>query len=75
MNIYSDAFLHIEKTIESHNSGVKTAHYCDKPDNMGHEQILQKHLENNEIKFELKNFKNYLFRDKDKRTRIHSIEG
>ena len=44
--------------------------YCDKPDNMGHEQILQKHLENNEIKFELKNFKNYLFRDKDKRTRI-----
>jgi len=75
MNVYSDAFLYMEETIESHKSGVKTAHYCDKPDNVGHEQILQKHLENNEIKFELKNFKNYLFRDKDKRTRIHSIEG
>ena len=74
MNIYSDTFLYIKETIDSHNAGIKTAHYCDKPDNVGHEQILQKHLENNEIKFELKNFKNYLFRDKDKRTRIHSIE-
>lgn len=75
MNTYSDTFLHIENAIESHNTGVKTANYCDKPDNVGHEQILQSHLENNNVKFKLLNFKNYLFRDEDKRTRIHSIEG
>ena len=75
MDIYSDVYNNIQNILESHNSGVYTAHYCDKPDNVGHEQLLQKHLENNNIKFELMNFKNYLFRDKDKRTRIHSIEG
>ena len=75
MNIYSDAFLDMEKIIESHNTGIKTAHYCDKPDNMGHEQIVQRNLENNNIKFKLLDFKNFLFRDKEKRTRIHSVEG
>ena len=75
MDVYSDVFPNIVDIINSHQEGIYTAHYCDKPDNMGHEQIVQRHLENNEIKFELVNFKNYLFRDKDKRTRIHSIEG
>ena len=75
MNIYSDTFLYMKEAIESHNAGIKTAHYCDKPDNVGHEQILQSHLESNSVKFKLLNFKNYLFRDEDKRTRIHSIEG
>ena len=41
---------------------------------MFHEQIIQRNLENNDIKFKLLNLKNYLFRDKDKK-RIHSIEG
>jgi hypothetical protein len=75
MDVYSKTFLDMEKTIESHDSGIKTANYCDKPDNVGHEQIIQKHLENNKIEFELINFKNYLFRDEDKRTRIHSVEN
>ena len=75
MDTYSGAFSEIEQILESHNLGIYTAHYCDKPDNMGHEQIVQKHLENNNIKFELMDFKNFLFRDEGKRTRIHSIEG
>ena len=73
--VYSNVFPNIEDIINSHQEGIYTANYCDKPDNVGHEQILQRHLENNNIKFELRNFKNYLFRDKDKRTRIHSVEG
>ena len=75
MDIYSNVFSNIESIIESHNSGIYTAPYCEKPDNMGHEQLVQRHLENNNIKFELINFKNFLFRDENKRTRIHSIEG
>jgi hypothetical protein len=75
MDIYSGVFPKIEQILKSNNSGIYTADYCDKPDNMGQEQLLQKHLENNNIKFELLDFKNFLFRDKDKRTRIHSIEG
>ena len=75
MDVYSNVFPNIEDIINSHLEGIYTANYCDKPDNVGHEQILQRHLENNNIKFELRNFKNYLFRDKDKRTRIHSVEG
>ena len=75
MDIYSNVFSNIESIIESHNSGIYTAPYCEKPDNMGHEQLVQRHLENNNIKFELINFKNFLFRDENKRTKIHSIEG
>jgi hypothetical protein len=74
MDVYSGVFPIIENVIESHKSGIYTASYCDKPDNMGHEQIVQRHLENSKIKFELLDLKNFLFRDEDKRTRIHSIE-
>ena len=74
MDTYSDVFLHIEDILESHRSGIYTAHYCEKPDNMGQEQLLNKHLDNNNVKFETRDFKNFLFRDKGKRTRIHSIE-
>ena len=75
MDIYSDVYNNIEDLLNSHNPGIYTASYCDKPDNMGQEQLLQKQLDNNNVKFELKDFKNFLFRDEDKRTRIHSIEG
>ena len=75
MDIYSNVFSNIESIIESHNSGIYTAPYCEKPDNMGHEQLVQRHLDNNNIKFELINFKNFLFRDENKRTRIHSTGG
>jgi len=75
IDIYSDVYLSIKSIIESHNSGIYTANYCNKPDNVGHEQILQRHLENNKIDFKLLDFKNFLFRDKNNRTRIHSIES
>ena len=75
IDIYSDVYPSIESIIESHKSGIYTAQYCTKPDNVGHEQILQRHLENNNIDFKLLDFKNFLFRDKDNRTRIHSIES
>ena len=74
MDVYSNAFLEIKQTLESHNPGIYTTHYCDKPDNMGQEQLVQRYLDNNSIKFKTVDFKNFLFRDKDKRTRIHSIE-
>jgi hypothetical protein len=64
MNIYSSAYKHLGYIL---NSGYK--------ENMGHEQIVQKHLENNRIKFKLWDFKNFLWRHKDSRSRIHSIEG
>jgi len=75
MDIYSEVFPNIENILKSHNTGIYTAHYCDKPDNMGAEQMVQRHLENNNIKFKLLDFKNFLFRDEGKRSRIHSIEG
>ena len=75
IDIYSNVFLNIKSILKSHNTGIYTAHYCKQPDNVGHEQLLQRHLENNNVKFELLDFKNFIFRDEDKRTRIHSIEG
>ena len=64
MDIYSDDFNHITKIL---NSGYN--------DPMGHEQIIQKHLENNNIEFILEDFKNFLWRHEGNRSRIHSIEG
>ena len=75
MDIYSDVYNNIEYILNSHKSDIYTANYCDKPGNMGQEQLLQKHLENNNIKFLLTDFKNFLFRDKNERTRVHSVEG
>ena len=63
MDIYSDVFNKIEYTLNSYG------------DLMGHEQLIQKHLENNKIDFILKDFKNFLWRHEGNRSRIHSIEG
>ena len=75
MDVYCDAYPKMEEIINSHKTDIFTAPYCTQPGNVGHEQIVQRNLENNEIKFELIELRNYLFRDKDKRTRVHSIEG
>ena len=64
MDIYSEAFNNIEYILESG--------YTDP---MGHEQLIQKHLENNKIEFILEDFKNFLWRHENNRSRIHSIEG
>ena len=61
MDIYSDAYNNIEYIL---NSGYEK--------NMGHEQIIQKHLENNNIKFELRDFKNFLWRHEGNRSLVHS---
>tara|TARA_E500000331_G_C17258181_1_gene714049 strand:+ start:812 stop:1552 length:741 start_codon:yes stop_codon:yes gene_type:complete len=75
MDIYSNVFPNIESIIDSHRDGIYTAHYCNKPDNVGTETILQRHINNNNVKFKLLDFKNFLFRIKNQRSRIHSIEG
>jgi len=64
MDIYADAFNNVETIL---NSGYN--------DPMGHEQIIQKHLENNNIEFISEDFKNFLWRHEGSRSRIHSIEG
>ena len=74
MSVYSTVFDNIESILESHHSGVYTAKYCEKPDNVGQEQLLNKHLDNHNIEVKTVDFKNFLFRDEDKRTRIHSTE-
>ena len=61
MDIYSDAFNHIEYLL---NSGYNNP--------MGHEQLIQKHLENNNVKFELRDFKNFLWRHEGNRSLVHS---
>tara|TARA_R100001377_G_scaffold75574_1_gene52175 strand:+ start:6079 stop:6816 length:738 start_codon:yes stop_codon:yes gene_type:complete len=63
MNIYSEAFNNIKTILDS---GYK--------DPMGHEQIIQKHLENNNIQFILKDFKNFLWRHENNKSRIHSLK-
>ena len=75
MDIYSNVFPNIESIIDSHHPNIYTANYCTEPDNVGTETILQRHLDNNNVKFKLLDFKNFLFRVKDRRSRIHSIEG
>ena len=74
MDVYSGVFPIIEDVIESHKSGIYTASYCDKPDNMGHEQMVQRQLDNNNVKFELIDFKNFLYRGDKDRTRVISTE-
>lgn len=64
MDVYSDAYNHI---VDILNSGFD--------DPMGHEQLIQRHLEINNIKFKLKDFKNFLWRHEGSRSRVHSIES
>jgi hypothetical protein len=77
MDIYSDMYNNIEKILDSHHSGIRTTSYCLELDMMGHEQLLQKHLENNNVKFEITSFNNFLYRhdgkpDRDTGFAIHN---
>ena len=78
MDTYSDLYLKIDEVLNSYNNNIKTTNYCPTVDLVGHEQLLQQHLENNNLSYKIINFNNFLYRHNGKPDRetgygIHSI--